>query len=132
MQVKNKIVVFDSSCVLCNSAVRFIFKMDKKKNLFYTSFESNYLKKIRNPELKTENADSVIFINENKIYYKSDAALFIAKELKSPIKYLFYLKFIPRFIRDNIYDFIARHRYKMFGQTNSCNFDPDLNKQILH
>ena len=132
MQVKNKIVIFDSNCVLCNSAVRFIFKMDKNKNLYYTYFESDYMKKNKNSELKTETVDSVIFINDDKIYYKSDAALFIAKELKSPLKYLFYLKFVPRFIRDNIYDFIAGNRYKIFGQTNSCHFDPDLNKQILH
>lgn len=131
-EIKNKVVIFDSNCVLCNSAVKFIFRMNSKKNIYYSYFNSEYFNKATKKNLIPENCNSVIFINDNNIFYKSDAVLYIAKELKFPVKYFYYFKLIPKFIRDKVYDLIAKHRFKIFGKTDLCKFNPDLNSQILH
>jgi predicted DCC family thiol-disulfide oxidoreductase YuxK len=64
--------------------------------------------------------ESVILISGNDVYTKSTAALKICKELNSPVKFLFPLIIIPKFVRDFVYDLIAKYRYKLFGKRESC------------
>jgi predicted DCC family thiol-disulfide oxidoreductase YuxK len=71
--------------------------------------------------IDTNKIDSIIFISEEKFLFKSDAAIEIAKLLNGFPRYLQYFRFIPRPIRDFIYDLIAKNRYRLFG--TSCSLE---------
>lgn len=72
--------------------------------------------------IDTNKTDSIIFVSDEKIFFKSDAAIEIAKLLNGFPKYLKYFQFIPRPIRDFVYDMIAKNRYRFFGK--SCAINP--------
>ena len=64
--------------------------------------------------------DTFVLVVGDKLYSKSTAALLVCKELKSPIKILYPLIILPKFLRDFIYDLIAKYRYKIFGRRDVC------------
>lgn len=116
-----KIILFDGVCNLCNSSVQFIIERDTKNVFLFSSLQSDFGQKIlKENNLNEKNFDSIILIDEDKIYQKSDAALRIAKELQSPIKYFNLFLILPQFLRDFGYDLIAKNRYKFFGKQESC------------
>ncbi len=124
MRIQNKyIILFDGICNLCDSSVNFILKKDIKNIFLFASLQSDVAKKLLlqfNSKINKNNLNSIVLIKDNKIYFKSSAALIIAKELSFPynLSYIFIL--IPKFSRNFIYDIIAKNRYKWFGKNNTC------------
>jgi predicted DCC family thiol-disulfide oxidoreductase YuxK len=117
------IVLFDGICNLCNASVRFIIKHDKKSKIQFASLQSETAKQLLlNKAIDTQKIDSIIFITDEKIFFKSDAAIEIAKMLDGFPNYLKYFQFIPGAIRDIVYDLIAKNRYRLFGK--SCAIGP--------
>jgi len=117
------IVLFDGICNLCNASVRFISKHDKKSKIQFASLQSETAKQLLlNKAIDTQKIDSIIFITDEKIFFKSNAAIEIAKMLDGFPNYLKYFQFIPRAIRDIVYDLIAKNRYRLFGK--SCAVGP--------
>ena len=117
------IVLFDGICNLCNASVRFISKHDKKSKIQFASLQSETAKQLLlNKAIDTQKIDSIIFITDEKIFFKSDAAIEIAKMLDGFPNYLKYFQFIPGAIRDIVYDLIAKNRYRLFGK--SCAIGP--------
>ena len=116
-----KVVLFDGECNLCNASVSFILKRDPKKHFRFASLQSPIGQKLLEEfSLPKEKRDSVLLIEENKIYSKSTAALRIAMRLQGlwPIFCIFFI--IPTFFRDFCYSFIAKNRYHWFGKKTSC------------
>lgn len=118
MQNEDKIL-FDGSCGFCSYSVKFIQKRTKK-NYIYIPLESDEGITIKNRYKIDPTIDSVILIKNGKAYIKSRAGLEIVRSLKRfwPLLYGFII--IPWFIRDYIYDFIARNRHKIIKEDNSC------------
>jgi len=118
---EQKIVLFDGACVLCNRSVDFLLKTDRKKRLKFASLQSDIaafiLKPIQNQPL-TE--DTIIFIDEGRLFVKSTAVLRIAGYLGFPYSAIAIFRIIPRPLRDGLYDFIARNRIKWFGKRVIC------------
>jgi predicted DCC family thiol-disulfide oxidoreductase YuxK len=114
------IVLFDGICNLCNASVRFISRHDKDSKIQFASLQSEKAKELlKNAAFNNENLHSIVFIADQKIFLKSDAAIEIAKLLHGFPHYLKYFQFIPRPIRDILYDLIAKNRYRFFGKTCS-------------
>ena len=114
------IVLFDGVCNLCNSAVRFIIKRDKKKIFKLSPLQSSFSETLNEQfHFKQTDLNSIILIENNKVYYKSTAALRVVKKLSGPIKILYIFIIIPPFIRDAVYMVIAKNRYRWFGK-KSC------------
>lgn len=116
------IILFDGVCNLCNGFVQFIIRHDKQQYFKFAALQSERVEFILgrlkiNPD---KLPDSVVLIENEMVYMKSDAALRIISRLEGPIKYLSYLKFLPLWLRDPVYDFIARNRYAWFGKKQSC------------
>tara|TARA_R110002012_G_scaffold88936_3_gene218553 strand:- start:84 stop:482 length:399 start_codon:yes stop_codon:yes gene_type:complete len=131
--MKLKIILFDGVCNLCNGAINFIIKRNSKASLKFASLQSDtgkqLLKEYNIDPLKT---DSIVLIDSNKAFLKSDAALRIAKDLDDAYPLLYSFIIIPAFIRNSIYDLIARNRYKWFGKKESCMIPtPDLKSRFL-
>ncbi|MCZ4222066.1 thiol-disulfide oxidoreductase DCC family protein [Pedobacter rhodius] len=117
----NPIIFFDGVCNLCNTSVQFVIKHDKANLFSFSALQGNYAKKVLPGfNVDFDKINSILLIENNKLYTKSSAALRVAKKLNGllPILYVFIL--VPKFIRDWIYDIIAKNRYKWWGKQESC------------
>ncbi|SED23411.1 Predicted thiol-disulfide oxidoreductase YuxK, DCC family [Tenacibaculum sp. MAR_2009_124] len=117
-----QLILFDGVCNLCNSSVQFVIKNDKKNSFLFASLQGDTgLKIIDHFNIDRQKTDSILlFTPEKKIYSRSKAALLIASKLKFPLNLLSIFLVIPSFIRDIIYDYIAKNRYKWYGKKDAC------------
>ncbi|WP_456379501.1 thiol-disulfide oxidoreductase DCC family protein [Lutibacter sp.] len=117
----NSIILFDGICNLCNSSVNFIIKHDTKEHFLFASLQSDAAKEILLQfSSKKLNLDSIVLIENENIYEKSTATLRISKNLNGGYKILYFFIIIPKFIRDWVYNLIAKNRYKWFGKKEKC------------
>lgn len=117
--MEENIVFFDGVCNLCSGVVQWLIKQDKKNVLFYAPLQGETAKALMLGN-KLNKIDSIIFSRNGKIYTKSTAVLQIAKVLGFPFYFALVFTIVPSFVRDAIYDWIARNRYQWFGQKNEC------------
>lgn len=117
-----KIILFDGVCNLCDSAVQFVIQHDKKDSFRFVALQSDLGQEILNYiGIDTKNIDSIILYEPGvAYYYKSRAALEIAKDLGGFFHLGTLFKIIPTGISDQIYDYIAKNRYKWYGKKESC------------
>lgn len=117
-----QLILFDGVCNLCNSSVQFIIRNDKKNTFLFTPLQSIAGKEIiKTYNVDTSKTDSILlYSKKNGLSIKSTAALNIAKHLKAPINFLIIFFVVPKFVRDWVYDLIARNRYSWFGKQNEC------------
>lgn len=129
----NFVLFFDGECNLCNNAVQFVIDRDKKSKIKFAPLQSQIAKNTLPPQKNDETyIDSLVFIEKSKIYFKSSAALHVAKNLDGlwPIVFAFIL--LPKSIRDFIYDYIAKNRMKWFGRSVYCRvMTDDLRDRFL-
>lgn len=115
------VILFDGVCNLCNSSVNLIIKHDPKNKFMFGAIQSdagqNLIKKYNIDPKKT---DSIILIKNNKAYVKSTAALKIAKQMSGAYPLLYIFMVLPLFIRNWVYDFIAKNRYQWYGKKDHC------------
>jgi predicted DCC family thiol-disulfide oxidoreductase YuxK len=126
-QLKNTIL-FDSKCNLCSKTVKRVMKLDKNKLFTFISNKSEYGKNIisKNNLNSVTTETIVLFTTENKFLIKSDAAISIAVKL-NPLFLIFNILFIvPKKIRDRVYDYVAKNRYKWFGENESCDITNEI------
>lgn len=117
----DEIVLFDGVCNLCNSSIRFFLKKERTPILKFASLQSKKGQLLlSNYQLAGKNIDSIVYISQGKAYVKSSAVLRLTKKLKGLYPLLFGFIVFPAFIRDFVYDWIAKNRYKWFGKTESC------------
>ncbi|SIS70526.1 Predicted thiol-disulfide oxidoreductase YuxK, DCC family [Zobellia uliginosa] len=134
MENSKQIILFDGVCNLCNGAVQFVIKRDTLDVFRYAPLQSELGKKlIAERNIDSDSIDSIILIDPGVAYYiKSDAALEIGKQLKGYKTLSSILLWIPRSLRDIVYDFIARNRYKWYGKKEHCMVPtPELRAKFL-
>ena len=120
MSILKPIVLFDGMCNLCNGAVDFILKRDRKKQFQYVALQSEEGKKLVDKYHIPSEIDSVILLKDKQVFTESDAAIEIGKMLPAPWKWAGIFRIIPLKIRNSVYRWIARHRYRWFGKRTSC------------
>jgi len=126
---KKSIILFDGVCNLCNTMVNFVLKRDLKNQFLFTSLRSDIAAKIlKKHQLQNIYFDSIVLLENGVVYTKSTAALRIAKQLSGCVKLVGILNIFPKKIRDFLYDFIAKNRYKWFGKNNVCLVPSEKNK----
>jgi predicted DCC family thiol-disulfide oxidoreductase YuxK len=115
------IILFDGVCNLCNKSVQRVLKNDAKNLFHFAALQSDAGQRLlKENDFPTENFGSFILLQQGKVYIKSTAALVVAKQLSGPIKLLYAFIIVPLFIRDFVYDIIAKNRYKWFGSRDVC------------
>jgi len=114
------IVLFDGFCNLCSSTVLFLHKYDRHNKLFFVAQQHQSGKKIMQEYGINENANSVVFINNKKVYYQSDAVIEIARQLTGWPHIFRYSYVVPKFLRNGVYTLIAKNRYQIFGKKTTC------------
>ncbi len=127
------VILFDGVCNFCNGAVNFTIKRDKNKIIKFAPLQSESGRRLTKEFGIPENdMRSFLFIENGKVYNRSTAALRVCKYLKGlwPLCYGFII--VPPFIRNAVYDFIAKNRYKWFGQKDKCMVPtPDVRTRFL-
>lgn len=130
--IMTAIILFDGVCNLCNNSVQFIIKRDTKYMFSFASLQSDAGQRLLQQHDIPKNTDSFILIENGKVYDRSTAALRICKHLKGFWKLCYLFIVIPKPIRDCMYQFIAKNRYKWFGTKTACMLPtPDLRKRFL-
>jgi predicted DCC family thiol-disulfide oxidoreductase YuxK len=117
-----KIILFDGVCNLCNSSVQFVIQHDKKDVFRFVALQSDLGQEIlKHIGVNPKNIDSIILYEPGvAYYYKSKAALEIAKNLGGFWHFGTIFRIIPTGISNQLYDYIAKNRYKWYGKKESC------------
>ena len=119
--MKGSIILFDGVCNLCNKLVNFIIKRDSKNIFQFAAIQSDTGQQLLlQDKLNSNYPYSLILIEGGRYYIRSTAILKIIKNLKTFWKLLYIFIIIPPFVRDSIYNYFAKNRYKWFGQRKSC------------
>ena len=133
MKTAKKILLFDGVCNLCNSSVTYVIKRDKKDLFRFAALQEPAGQQlIEKYQIDTSKTDSIILIENDKAYTKSTAALKVARHLGGAYPLLYVFMIVPNFIRNWVYDFVARNRYKWYGKKDSCMIPtPELKSKFL-
>tara|TARA_R110002126_G_scaffold90284_4_gene215402 strand:+ start:2637 stop:3053 length:417 start_codon:yes stop_codon:yes gene_type:complete len=134
MNENNKIILFDGVCNLCNSSVQYVIKRDKSNAYRFAALQSEIGKKlVEERGIDTSQIDSIILIEPGVAYYtKSTAALKIAQSFGGVWQLTSVFEWIPEKIRDWVYDYIAKNRYKWYGKKEVCMVpSPENNERFL-
>jgi predicted DCC family thiol-disulfide oxidoreductase YuxK len=117
-----KIILFDGVCNLCNSAVQFVIEHDRKDIFRFVALQSELGKEIlAYIGIDAKNIDSIILYEPGvAYYYKSSAAIEIARSLGGFWHFGTVFRIIPTRIRNLLYDYVAKNRYKWYGKKESC------------
>ena len=121
MQPDSHIVVFDGMCNLCSSVVDFISARDSRNTFTYVPMQSPRGQQLLKAHgVSIDRVDTFLLIDNGDALVRSDAAIAIAAELRRPWNLLATLRLVPRPIRDRVYSFVAKNRYRWFGKRTSC------------
>lgn len=134
MKSRHPILYFDGVCNLCNASVKWIIKRDKKAIFRFASLQSQagqvilQSQAVQLPQLP----DSVILEVNGKVFTKSTAVIKTLSILGGVYKLSVIAWLVPQFIRDAVYDYIARNRYKWYGKKDACMVPtPELKSRFL-
>jgi len=120
------IVLYDGVCGLCNRAVQFLLKRDRHDRLRFASLQSDFAATLlKRHGVDHRDLDTIyVVLNQGEaneaLLAKSDAVLLFVKEIGGVWNIARFGRIIPRPIRNWLYDFVARHRYQVFGKYDAC------------
>ncbi|MBC7535315.1 MAG: thiol-disulfide oxidoreductase DCC family protein [Ferruginibacter sp.] len=133
MQIR-QIILFDGVCNLCNGAVQFVIKHDPHAKFTFASLQSETGKNLLEAHnLPTDQLNSFVLIQGERSYTRSTAALKVVMQLTGLVKILYGFIIVPVFIRNAVYQLIAKNRYKWFGKKEACMIpSPSLKQRFLN
>ena len=120
MEQKKPVILFDGVCNLCNSSVNFVIDRDPDGIFQFAALQSESASKIMDRHGMGHGLDTIVLLENDRVYDRSTAALRIARRLNGPWPILYAAIVIPKFLRDAVYRFIARNRYRWFGRSENC------------
>ncbi|WP_336759551.1 thiol-disulfide oxidoreductase DCC family protein [Paenibacillus sp. USHLN196] len=127
------IVLVDGVCHFCQGLTKWIIKRDPEGKYHFTSLQSDIAKELlKKGNLSTDSMDTFVLIENGKYYTRSTAALRLAKGLKFPYPLLYVFIIVPKFIRNAVYNWVARNRYRWFGKDEACMLPtPEIKDRFL-
>lgn len=127
------LILFDGVCNLCNSSVNFIIDRDPDGYFQFAALQDEAARPIlAQYSLSAEYTGSIVLVEDGQCYRQSEAALRIARHLQGAWPLLYHFILLPRPLRDTLYDWIARNRYRWFGKRDSCRIPtPELRMRFL-
>ena len=124
------VVIFDGSCNLCHGAVRFIVRRDRRRQFKFASVQSETAQRLLAAQgilVDLEDLSSFYLLDETGVSAKSEAALAVACRLDGLWPLLKLLRWLPRSLRDWVYNQIANRRYRLFGR-RTCALPEDIDR----
>lgn len=131
--VPHAVVLFDGVCNLCAGVVRFVARRDPHARFRFASLQSDAARALlARAGAPSPLPDSIVLLEDGRVFVESEAALRIARGLRFPWPLLASLLALPRFVRDPAYRVVARRRYRWFGRKDSCMVPtPELRARFL-
>ncbi|MEF8885875.1 MAG: thiol-disulfide oxidoreductase DCC family protein [Haloarculaceae archaeon] len=118
---EDPVVLFDGVCNLCSGSVQFLIEHDPEARLRFAPLQSEPARELLEAVgLHDYDCDSIVLVEGEAYYTKSEAALRIARRLERPWSLLWTLRYVPRVLRDAVYDLVAASRYAVFGKRDQC------------
>ncbi len=117
---KHAVILFDGVCSFCNGAVQFIIRRDRNAYFRFASLQSSAAQTLLAKQKLPPNIDSIVVLEKGRVHTESTAILRIAAGLDGLWKTAVIFWIIPRPLRDVMYRFVARHRYRWFGKRSEC------------
>lgn len=127
------VVLFDGVCNLCNGVVQFLIRRDPEGRFRFAPLQSevgqNVLERFGLP---TDALETFVLVEGDECYTKSTAALRTARHLGGAYALLYHLRYVPRPLRDAVYDLVAASRYRLFGRKDQCMVpSPEIEDRFL-
>lgn len=113
------VLLFDGVCNLCDRSVQFVLDHDPEGAFRFASLQSAVGRRLTS-DCELEGVDSVVLIEDGRCHVRSEAAWRIARRLEAPWRWAALGRALPRALRDRLYDWVARRRYRWFGTRESC------------
>jgi len=130
-----QLILFDGVCNLCNSSVLFVIKRDQEDKFLFAPLQSHAGTSITSKfNIDTQKVDSILLYNpvKEKVYSKSTAALKVAQHLHFPTNLMTVFFIVPTIIRNWVYDYVAKNRYRWYGKMEACMIPtPELKAKFL-
>jgi predicted DCC family thiol-disulfide oxidoreductase YuxK len=129
-----QLILFDGVCNLCNSSVQYVIKYDKNDIFMFAPLQGDTGKEIiERFNIDSSKTDSILLYSyRNGLSVKSTAALKIVRHLGFPRSIMSMFLVIPAFIRNWVYDYVAKNRYKWYGKKEDCMIPtPELKAKFL-
>lgn len=125
-------ILFDGVCNVCNASVHFVLDRDRGRFLFGSLQSSEAQDLLSVTGIADHGLTSIVLIEGGKAYTESDAVLQIASQLPGPVRLLAAFRVIPAWIRDPVYRWVARNRYRWFGRRDTCRLPtPELAARFI-
>ncbi len=128
-QTGKSVVLFDGVCNLCNSAVNFLLDIDQHQRLHFASLQSTFGQAVLAGQgMDQRDLDTFVFLVNNQVFTRSRAALEVLRAVGGVWQLAYCLIIVPPFIRDGIYKWVAKNRYRWFGKQETCRLPTPLLK----
>ena len=115
------VIVFDAQCVLCSANAQFVLKHDRREHFRLASMQGEVGAGLyRRFGIDPADPESIILVEGDAVKRDSDAVLAIYAGLGWPWRGAAALRLVPRFLRDPVYRWVARNRYRLFGRRETC------------
>jgi predicted DCC family thiol-disulfide oxidoreductase YuxK len=119
--LSHPVILFDGLCNLCSGSVQFVIQHDPHSHFRFASLQSDFGQQLlATHHLPATALNSFLLLRNDTIYQRSTAALLVAGQLSGAWKLLKFFLFVPRFLRDGVYNIISSNRYKWFGKKTNC------------
>ncbi|MGM7722590.1 thiol-disulfide oxidoreductase DCC family protein [Metabacillus sp. Hm71] len=128
-----RILLFDGVCHFCNHSVQFVIRHDKQGKFKFAALQSPIGQELlKKHNLPLHDFDSFVLIKNNTCYQKSTAAIQVCKEFGWLWTLCSLFIIVPKPLRDALYNFVAKNRYKWFGKSDQCMIpSPEVRKRFL-
>src|SRR5262245_3081134 len=133
-QADRPILLFDGVCNLCNGVARFVTRHDPAPGRFrFAALQSELgLQILREHGLKSDAVDTFVMIEGERVHLRSKAGLRVLRRLGFPWSLAYAFIVVPRPLRDAVYDWVARNRYRWFGRQDACMVPtPEIRSRFL-
>jgi predicted DCC family thiol-disulfide oxidoreductase YuxK len=130
---QHPVILFDGVCNFCNGTVNFLLGQDKKKRFRFAALQSEAGKNLlAQYGLPKENIDTFILLDRGKVFKRSTAALRVGNKLPWYWQWTQVFWLAPKFLRDGVYNLVAKNRYKWFGKKDTCMIPtPEMQNRFL-
>jgi predicted DCC family thiol-disulfide oxidoreductase YuxK len=119
--IDRPVLLFDGVCNLCNWSVRTIVKLDREGKVLFAPLQSDVGRELlAQVGMDPEYFDSVVLVDGDDYYTKSEAVLRVCRWLDGPVPLLYPLIYVPEPLRDGAYDLVGEYRYEVFGKQEEC------------
>ncbi|SFJ75463.1 thiol-disulfide oxidoreductase DCC family protein [Thermoflavimicrobium dichotomicum] len=130
---RHSIILFDGVCHFCNGAVQFVIKRDKKGHFRFASLQSKVAQALFSAyQIQRPSLDSIVLIEDDRYYSESTAILRICRKMDGVWKGLYLFMLVPKPVRDVLYRWFAKRRYRFFGKSETCMIPtPEIRERFL-